>query len=191
MDMPTGMDDDEIIGMYFARDEEALRETDRVYGRDLLRLALRLLGNREDAEENRDDTYLTAWNTIPPVRPRSLAAFLYKICRNHALDRIDSRKTRKRSAVLVELTDELANCIPGGSVEEEIDAKETGRLLSAFLKRLSWEERYIMMARCFQMESIGSIAEVLGSSQGRVRTILYRTRKRLKQYLEENGYEIR
>ena len=183
------MSDSDIIDLYFARDEDAIRFTDISYGKKLSAFACRILASPEDAEECRSDTYLSAWNSIPPERPRSLLSYLLKICRNHALDRLDHRKAKKRGAVVVELTEELANCIPGGSVEEEADAREIGRLLSAFLKGLPKEERYIMMARCFSLKTTAEIAGVLGCREGRVRTILYRTRKQLKSFLEENGYE--
>ena len=183
------MEDEDIISLYFARDEDAIRYTDISYGRRLLNLAYRVLASHEDARECKSDTYLSAWNTIPPTRPLCLSSYLLKICRNHALDRLDRKRTKKRGAVLVELTAELANCIPGGSVEEEVDAREIGRLLSAFLKKLPEEERYIMMARCFSLKTTAEIASTLVCREGRVRTILYRTRKQLKNYLEVNGYE--
>ena len=182
------MTDEEIVGLYFARDEEAIRESDRAYGKTLYRLSMRILADREDSEENKDDTFLTAWRSIPPAKPVHLAAFLLKICRNHALDRLKRNRAGKRSAVLVELTDELADCLPGGNVEDAVDARELGRLLTVFLESLPKEERFIMTARCFRLQSFAEIAGVLSCSEGRVRTFLYRTRIKLKLYLEENGY---
>ena len=180
--------DDEIVDLYFARDEEAIRESDYAYGKMIHKLSFRILANREDAEENKDDTYLTAWNAIPPVKPISLGAFLMKICRNHAIDRLNRKTAKKRSAILIELSDELADCIPGGNVEDIVEEKELGRLLSVFLESLPVEERYIMTSRCFFMKDTAEIASVLHCSQGRVRTILYRTRLNLRKYLEECGY---
>ena len=181
--------DEEIISLYFARDEEAIHESDRAYGKLLYRLSMSILADREDSEENKYDTYLTAWRSIPPARPVHLAAFLLKICRNHALDRLKRNRAGKRRAVLGELTDELADCIPGGDVEGVVDARELGRLLTVFLKNLPEEERFIMVSRCFRLQSFAEIAGVLSCSEGRIRTILYRTRLKLRQYLEDNGYQ--
>lgn len=180
--------DDEIVELYFARDEEAIRESDYAYGKMVHKLSFRILANREDAEENKDDTYMTVWNTIPPVKPVSFCAFLLRICRNHAIDRLNRKTAKKRSAVLIQLSDELAECIPGGNVEDIVEEKELGRLLSVFLEDLPAEERYIMISRCFFMKGTADIASVLHCSQGRVRTILYRTRLKLRTYLEECGY---
>ena len=180
------MDDEKIVELYFARNEDAIRETDRSYGRELFAFSFRILANREDAEENLDDTYLSTWNAIPPTRPVNLAAFLHRICRNHALNRLERSKTAKRGAAVAELTAELANCIPGGDVEADVQARELGRLLTAFLKQLPGQERYIFVARCFYLDSPESIAKDLGCSAGRVRTILYRTRLHLKEFLARN-----
>ena len=186
MEETRRLSDDELVELYFAREEKALRETDRIYGRELFDLSYRILADREDAEENQSDTYLAAWRSMPPTRPYSLCAYLHRICRNLALKRIARKNRQKRSARIVELTDEIAGCLPGGNVEEEADTRELGRLLSAFLKTLEQEDRFILMARCFHMDSTTDIAAVLGCSEGSVRTRLYRTRLKLKKYLEKN-----
>ena len=175
----------EIIELYFARDEAAISETDKCYGKALMLLSFRVLADREDSEENKSDTYFAAWRSIPPTRPRSLPAYLMKLCRNLALDRLDRHKARKRQAEVIALTDEMADCIPAGSVEAEVEARELGRTISRFIKGLSAQNRYILMARCFSMDSISEIASVLGCSEGKVRTDLYRLRMQLKDYLEK------
>ena len=186
MDKTVRLEDDAIIGLYFSRDESAIQETDKAYGRELFQLSWRILSNWEDAEENRSDTYLSAWNAMPPARPRRLAAFLHRICRNHALNRLDRRKAKRRNVQVVELTKELSNCIPGGNVEEEVDARELGKVLSEFMRQLSEEELFILTTRCFYMERIREISRELGYSEGQVRTTLYRLRLKLKEYLEQN-----
>ena len=130
------MPDEAIIDLFFARDEQAIREADAVYGKDLMRLALRILSSREDAEETKNDTYLTSWKSIPPIRPLRLSSFLLKICRNLALDRLDARKAKKRSAQMVEFSDELKDSLPGSSLEEEIENRELWRLITEFLDSL-------------------------------------------------------
>ena len=108
-----------------------------------------------------------------------------KVCRNHALDLLEKKKAKKRQVELVELTDELADCIPDKGVEEIVEAKELGRIISTFLRRLSEEDRFIIMRRCFRMDSTAEIARALECSEGKVRTSLWRTRKELKRYLEK------
>ena len=181
------MEDSEIIRLYEARNEEAVRQTDLHYGQALFRLSMRILLIREDADENRNDTYMKAWQSIPPEKPVSLGGYLMKLCRNAALDRLRYRKTRKRSAVLVELTEELENCIPDRRQEEQFSAWELGEILNGFLEKLPPVERGIFISRCFEMESIPEIAHDYRYTQGRVRTILWRTRKALKTYLESEG----
>ena len=182
--------DEEIIRLFFARDEEAIRRTDLYYGRELLLFARRFVESREDAEECRNDTYYSAWINIPPMKPVRYPAWLLKVCRNAALDRIRRASRKKRSARLVELSDELLECIPGTDVEHEVEERELTALITAFLKSLNPEDRYIMMARCFYMDTPEEIASVLKCSSQRVRVILHRIRRRLKQYLSENSYPV-
>lgn len=106
------MNDTYILDLYWSRNEQAIEETDKVYGGTLLRFSQRILENRQDAEENVSDTYMRAWESIPPQRPVYFKAFLMKICRCLALDRLDWRKAAKRNAELVSLTEEMASCIP-------------------------------------------------------------------------------
>lgn len=185
MEVIRKLADDEIIELYFNRDERAILETDRSYGKELLHISYRVLYDREDSKEICNDTYMTAWQSIPPVRPLRFAAWLMKVCRNHALDLLEKKKAKKRQVELVELTDELADCIPDKGVEEIVEAKELGRIISTFLRRLSEEDRFIIMRRCFRMDSTAEIARALECSEGKVRTSLWRTRKELKRYLEK------
>ena len=184
------MHDREIIDLFFARNEEAIREMDHSYGSIIFQLSFRILKSREDAEENQNDTYMEAWNTIPPVRPFSLRAYLLKICRRKSLNRLNRRKAKKRNAELVALTEEIANCIPDRRQDEEIKAKELGRLLGLFLDTLSVEHRDILISRSFCMEPIPEIARKYGYSETKVRSILFRTRKHLKKFLESEDIWI-
>ena len=111
------MEDSQIIELYWTRSEEAIQETDRAYGRKLHALADKILHNLEDAEENVSDTYMKAWDTIPPRRPDYFFAYLAKICRNFALDRLDWRNAAKRKAEVVTLTQEMELCIPDRSLD--------------------------------------------------------------------------
>ena len=184
------MEDTDIIRLYFERDENAIAETDAAHGRDIFRLSLRILASQEDAEENQNDTYLKAWQTIPPVKPFSLRAYLLKICRSRAFDRLDREKAKKRHGEVVALTEEMERCIPDGRQEDMMEAKELGRLINRFLDTLPDEHRDILIARCFELESIPAIASDYGFSETKVRSILFRVRKHLKEYLESEGFWI-
>ena len=105
------MDDNKIIELYFKRDEDALTQTKECYGKQLNALAFRILQNKEDAEECENDTYMKAWNSIPPQKPQHFFAYLAKICRNTALNMTEKSKAEKRSAIIVELTKELSECL--------------------------------------------------------------------------------
>lgn len=182
-------EDAEIIGLYLQRDEAAIRRTKERYGRQLAALALRILGNREDAEEAESDTYLRAWNSIPPQRPEHLRAYLAAICRNAALDRLERDRAQKRSAELVALTAELESCIPDAAEERKAEAEEIGRALSAFLRTQPKEARVIFVRRYVLAESVGGIARSLHVSESKVKSSLFRTRNKLRDWLRKEEIE--
>ncbi len=183
------MEDIEIISLYFDRDERAIAETDGKYGLRLRRFADNML-TREDGEECVNDTYLSAWNSIPPVRPMHFCAWLLKVLRNHIGHRISYLTADKRKAVVQELSDELLTCIPGGSVEEEVDSGELGKTLSAFLYGLPEDARRMFILRYWFGDSVKEIAVSTGSTESRVKVSLHRTRNRLKEYLAKEGYAV-
>ena len=183
------MEDIEIISLYFERDERAISETDSKYGSRLHRLADNLLA-KEDGEECVNDTYLSAWNSIPPVRPVHFCAWLLKVLRNHIGHRLSRLNAAKRKAVVGELSDELLTCIPGGSVEEEIDMQELGHTLSAFLYSQNPDSRRMFILRYWFGESVREIADVTGSTESRVKVNLHRTRNRLREHLNREGYTL-
>lgn len=121
------MDDGKIIDMFFARNEDAIRHTDAAYGRRLYHLADRIVENGQDAEESVSDTYLKAWNTIPPKRPEHFFAYIAKICRNFALKKVVWKNAQKRKAEVVTLTQEMENCIPDTYQDSAADARELGQ----------------------------------------------------------------
>ncbi len=184
------MDDREIIGLFWRRDPAALRETAAAYGARLHRLAAGILKNGEDAEEIVNDTYFKAWNAIPPERPRFLFAYLAKICRFAAFDRLDRSQAAKRSAEIVELTAEMELCIPGDAVERQLESEEIARLLNRFLGTLSEESRRFFVLRYWYADSVRSISERCGVSESRIKVSLYRTRKKLRHYLESEDISL-
>lgn len=184
------MEDIQIIELYFARDERAIRETEASYGRRLHSLAIRILQNYEDAEESVSDTYMKAWNTIPPQRPAYFFAYLAKICRHFALGRLDWNNAAKRKADVVSLSDELQRCIPDRTQSSRPEGEEIGQALNRFLATLSQESRMIFLRRYWFADSIEEIAARYGITQSKVKTQLHRTRAKLHSYLESEGIYV-
>lgn len=186
------MNDTQIIELYWQRSELALSETERKYGGYCMTIACNILGNREDSEECVNDTYLSAWNSIPPTRPVILSAFLAKITRNHALNRLKSRKRKKRGGGEAELLlSELEECIPSKSSAEELtDERYLGEVIGGFLKTLPEESAAIFTLRYFHCRSVEEIAKSSGFSKSKIASILFRTREKLRQTLAEKGVEL-
>ena len=184
------MEDSNIIDLFWARDEDAIGQTDAAYGRKLHALAYRILSNREDAEESVSDTYMKAWDTIPPRRPVHLFAYLAKICRNFALKKLDWKAAAKRNAVVVSLTQEMESCIPDEVRDREVESRELGRLLDAFLRTLSDENQIIFIRRYWYVDTIAEIAVRYGISESAVQMRLVRTKNKLAQYLAKEGIKV-
>lgn len=187
------MTDEQIIELYFNRSERAIRETDRQYGTMFFRIACNVLANREDAEECVNDTYLKAWETIPPTRPRQLGVFLSKITRRISIDRWRSRNAAKRGGGELTLAiEELDWALASDeNLEEAYVQKELTGLLNAFLAGLSDRERDVFICRYWYLDSIREIAGAFGYSQGKVKSMLMRTRNKLRTYLiAEGGYDL-
>lgn len=184
------MTDGQIIELFFQRNELAISETAVVYGGKLFALANRILLNREDAEESVSDTYLKAWETIPPTRPVFFYAYLSKICRFLAFGRLDWKNAAKRKAEIVELTAEMELCIPDLQQEQALEAQELGRLINAFLGTLNEDSRKVFLRRYWYMDSIAEIAQRFGMSESNVKTKLLRSRNALRNYLNKEGIHV-
>lgn len=182
--------DSEILDLYWQRNETAIRETDSAYGHKLHTLAERIVENREDGEECVSDTYLAAWEHIPPQRPNYFFAWLAKVCRNFAFGLLDKRQAAKRNAQVVTLTAEMELCIPDSRREAELEGEEIGRILNNFLRTLSQESRILFLRRYWYAESIGQIARRYGMGESKVKTSLYRTRLKLRKELEKEGIAV-
>lgn len=184
------MEDREIIDLYWARDEQAIAETQEKYGLPLTRMASRMI-YEEEAKECVNDTYMAAWNQIPPTRPERFFAWLAKVCRNLIGHRIDWQNAARRKADLIPLLDELDACTGGANLTEEaIDEQETGRILSEFLHGIPYEKRVFFLRRYWFGDTIAEIAERFGCSESKVKVTLHRTRNQLKQVLEQEGVRI-
>ena len=183
------MEDEAIIALYWQRSEEAIVQTDRKYGRYCRSIAFNILDNDDDTDECLNDTYLRAWNLMPPKRPSLLSSLLAKITRNLALDRRKYNQAEKRGGGQVPLVlEELSECIPGGTDAEEIlEDKEITALLNRFLSSLPQRTREVFMLRYWYLCPVRQIAETLGLGESNVKMTLLRTRRQLKTLLEKEG----
>jgi len=183
------VDDNKIIDLYWERSEAAIGETSKKYYRYCHSISFNILHSNEDAEECVNDTYLGAWNAMPPKRPNCLATFLGKITRNLSLDKFKKYTAEKRGRGQVELVlSELDEVIPSTtSVEQTIDAKELAELLNKYLDSLSKQKRIMFVKRYWYLMTIKAIAEQLSISESQVKSTLFRIRNELKTYLEKEG----
>ena len=186
----TNMDDTEIIDLFWTRDQEAIRQTDKAYGRKLHVLSDRILCNREDARECVNDTYFKTWQIIPPQRPAHFYAFLASICRHLSFHRLDWRMAAKRNAEIISLTSEMELCISDTAQERELEGKELGRVMNEFLEGLPKESRLIFLRRYWHLDTVAEIAARYGMTESKVKMQLSRTRAKLRTHLEGEGIRV-
>lgn len=186
------MDDKQIVELYLKRDENAIRQTQRKFGKRIIRISKNITGSESTAEEVENDTYLRAWESIPPSNPATyLFAYLARIARNLSLSVCRERSALKRNAMLVEFTNEMEECLPSkSSVEEEADANLLVELLNKFLFSKSEDKRNIFIRRYWYLDSVSEIATRFDLSESSVKTMLFRTRAELREFLEEQGIEV-
>ena len=187
------MDDSKIVDLYFSRDEAAIAETKRKYGTKLRAAANRILNDTQSAEECENDTYMRAWNLIPPNEPRTyLFAFLGKITRHLAIDICRKRDSEKRSAIFCELTEEISECMPsaGISVEETVECSELAEAINSFLDCFSSEQQNVFVRRYWFFDTVPEISRRYGFTQSKVKMILSRMRAELRDYLERKGFTV-
>nr|WP_325184112.1 RNA polymerase sigma factor [uncultured Oscillibacter sp.] len=185
------MEDSAIIDLYWSRDQRAIEETAGKYGPFLESLVWNILRSRGDTEECVNDTYLRAWNAIPPARPAAFRAWLGRIARNLSLDRWKAARAQRRGGGAEVLLGELEECIPTPrGVEQQLEDQEIASLISAFLRRLPAESRRVFLRRYWYGQDLKEIAAEQGCGVGKVKSSLFRTRKALRNYLEEEGIEL-
>jgi RNA polymerase sigma-70 factor (ECF subfamily) len=182
------MEDNDIVRLYFDRDERAIDETKIAYGRYIYSVAYKILESDTDSEECENETYMCAWKSIPPTRPSCLFAFLGKICRNLALNRYRNEKRRRPLGAEI-ILDEIGELIPDtqGDITEEIDLRDA---LNEFLGSLSKTKRQIFMKRYFYMRDVKEIASELGIGVSNVKVSLMRIRSELREFLESRGIAV-
>ncbi|MBR1393185.1 MAG: sigma-70 family RNA polymerase sigma factor [Ruminococcus sp.] len=185
------MDDRELTGLFLARDEAAVAETENKYGAYCRYIARSILSSEEDCEECTADALAALWNSIPPEQPDSLKAYLARTVRNLALNRVRAEKAEKRGGLaLPEAAAELSELCSDESVEEELDAREMKRCIDGFASSLPKKQRQVFVLRYWYLCPIEQIASETGMTANAVTVALHRLRKKLKKHLESEGYEL-
>ena len=187
--MSSGIQDDKIVQMLWERDEEGIVQMQKKYQKYCGAIARRIVLNAEDTEECVNDTWLRAWNSIPPHRPENLAGYLAKIVRNLALSSYTKQHRKKRGGDVVSIAlDELSECISDGhEVSEKLEKQELSDAITAYLRGKSREQQAVFIRRYFYMMEIKELAEGLDMKENTVKSILFRMRKELKIHLEGEG----
>ena len=185
------MEDEQIVALYWARKEQAISASAEQYGAYCQSIAVNILQNRSDAEECVNDTWLAAWNSIPPQRPAPLRTYVCRIARNLATKRYHANAAEKRDSRYDLALDELAECVPDSSgVEDAVAARELAAAISRFLDTLSYEDRFVFMRRYWYADSLPEIAKMAGMRYGAAAVRLHRVREKLKKYLLKEGVPV-
>ena len=186
------MQDESIVALYWERDEAAIEETKNKYERYLFKIAHNILSDFEDSQESVNDTYLAAWNTMPPHKPTILSTYLGKLTRRISIDifRRKNRSKRRASEYAISLS-ELEECVTDGSnPEEELEVKLLANAINDFLRTLTKDARNLFIGRYYFLDSLRDAAEYCGMSESRAKSLLFRTRCNLRVYLEKEGFKI-
>ena len=186
------MEDNEIISMFMSRNENALRETQNKYGSYLYKIACNILGSGDDSAECVNDTYYKAWESIPPMVPTKLSTYLGALVRNISITMLRKRNAAMRAPSQYTLSlDELSECVQASeNVEHQADLNALAHTITAYLRTLSEEARSIFMCRYYFNDAISEIATAFGSTESKIKSSLFRTRKGLKEYLEGQGFNV-
>ena len=186
------MEDEAIVSLYWQRNESAIRETERKYDRYLTKIAMNILADREDSRESVNDTYLAAWNSMPPHRPGVLSTYLGKITRRISIDRFRYRTREKRRQSEYEISlSELGDCVSGGNTTEEaVNVKLLADAIGIWLRLQPEENRNLFLCRYYFLDSLQDVAKHCGITESKCKTVLFRMRKSLKEYLEKEGFVV-
>ena len=186
------MQDEKIVGLYFERNELALKETETRFGNYLYKIAFGILNDSSDSEESVNDTYLAAWNSIPPNKPSRLSTYLGKLTRRISIGIFRRKNSQKRIASQYALSiSELEEVIQDAkSMEEDMENKALGQAVNDFLRTLSKENRVLFVSRYYFCDSLKDAAKHLGMSEAKAKSSLFRTRQKLRDYLIKEGFEV-
>ena len=186
------MDDSQIVSLYWNRDETAIRETETKYDRYLTKIAYNILSDLEDSRESVNDTYLAAWESMPPHRPTALSAYLAKLTRRISIDRFRYRTRDKRMASEYAISlEELGDCVSGGNTTEEIvNVKLLADAIGVYLRLQSPEVRTAFLGRYYFLDPVREVARYCGMSESKCKSLLHRTRLGLKDYLRKEVFDL-
>ena len=184
------MEDKQIIDLFFERSEIAIDETDKKYGNYCHHIAYRILSNEQDASEIKNDTYLAAWNSIPPTRPQNLRHYLGTLCRNLSIDRYTERKSRGRGMEFTGVLDELAECIPDTESVANVDELALQDAIRRFVAELPENTQRVFVMRYWYACRISEIAKETSSKESKIKMLLMRTREKFKAFLESEGFIV-
>lgn len=183
------MEDSTIVSLYWDRDETAITQTQRKYGQYLLKIAVNILADREDSQESVNDTYLAAWDSIPPQRPAMLSTYLGKITRRIAIDCLRKRNSQKRGGGEYALSlEELVEVAGNNSPEKDLEAKALGEAIAGFLQTQPQEVQNVFVGRYYYLDPVKEIARYCRISESKVKILLYRARQGLREQLEKEGF---
>lgn len=184
------MEDSQIVSLYWDRNETAIAQTEKKYGVYLSKIAYNILADREDTQESVNDTYLAAWNSIPPHRPSILSTYLGKLTRRISIDLFRKKNSQKRSAGEYALSlEELEDCVSGGnSTEETVELAQLSQSIGQYLRSVSQEARNVFLCRYYYLDSISQIAATCSMTESKVKVLLHRTRQGLHNHLKKEGY---
>ena len=186
------MEDEKIVALYWSRDEQAINETQKKYERYLMKIAYNVLSNLDDSMESVNDTYLAAWNSIPPHCPSVLSTYLGKLTRRTSIDIFRKRNREKRQGAEYAISlNELADCIPDPNTPEDMaDVRLLAEAINAYLRTLSEDARNTFVGRYYFLDSLKDVASYCGMSESKAKSVLYRTRCGLREYLLREGFVL-
>ena len=186
------MDDNKIVELYLNRDERAIEATDEKYNAYLTKIAYNILANDEDSKESVNDTYLAAWDSIPPHRPSVLRTYLAKLTRRISIDAFRRRnRDKRRESCYAESLNELEGMLScGNSLDDTVDGHLLTDAIEKFLRALPSYERQVFVSRYYFCDPLSDVAVYCGGSVSKIKSTLYRTRNKLKTYLEEEGFYL-
>lgn len=186
------MEDEKIVSLYWQRSESAIRETEEKYDRYLTKIAYNILNNVEDSRESVNDTYLAAWNSMPPHRPTVLSTYLAKLTRRISIDIFRGRNRQKRQASEYALSlNELGDCVSGGNTTEEIvNVRLLADAIGIYLRTLPEDARTLFIGRYYFLDSLKEAAAYCGMTESKAKSLLHRTRLGLKEYLIKEGFDL-
>ena len=184
------MEDSQIVALYWDRDEAAIDQTDKKYGRYLAKIAYNILSDQEDSKESVNDTYLAAWDSMPPHKPQVLSTYLGKLTRRISIDLFRKRTSQKRTGSEYALSlEELGECISGGNTTEEaVNAQLLSEAIARYLRALTPEARTVFIGRYYYLDPVKEIAAYCRISESKAKILLFRTRQGLWEHLEKEGF---